>query len=61
MVRHKSAITSNETPHQNTLAAPKVEGDFREPTLSVLQVILNLDIGGAQEVVRTLVKHLASI
>ncbi len=28
--------------------------------LNIMQIILNLDIGGAQEVVRTLVKHLAS-
>jgi glycosyltransferase involved in cell wall biosynthesis len=60
MVGHRNAIDSKEAPYHDFIAAPQVTGDSRKPTLSVLQVILNLDVGGAQEVVRTLVKHLAS-
>jgi starch synthase (maltosyl-transferring) len=33
---------------------------MEKPKLRVMQIILNLDVGGAQEVVRTLVKYLAS-
>jgi len=53
--------------HDVDLELPKAEDDdpmsgksTERPKLRVMQVILDLDVGGAEEVVRTLVKYLAS-